>query len=157
MNTTEIEDEIALILYCNRNRKLSYEQLISWVGTRYNENLTFQTIMNESTCISDVFDLLRVKYSFFNLTEELLLSKIACEYSNGELTIIEAVSAAYNLLNSDGDGNHELSLTLYRLVDDYESESMNQYIVRAKNSDFGVLLAKYDTGGYEKIYSRVFK
>ena len=153
----EIEEELALILYCHDKKEITYAQVIDWVGQRYKDHSIFQAIMNESTCIADVINLLRQKYSLISLGESVLLSKIAAEYFEEELSIIEAVSATYDLLNIEGEGKHELSSTLYRLVDDFPNESRREYSVRAKNSDFSLLLKKYDSGEYEKIYKRVFK
>jgi hypothetical protein len=83
----EVEEELALILYINDRRKLSYEQLISWAGARYNEESVFQRVVIESTGISDAIEILMEVFARREFSESMLLSKIAAKLHRGETTL----------------------------------------------------------------------
>jgi len=153
----EVEEELALILYINDRRKLSYEQLISWAGARYNEESVFQRVVIESTGISDAIEILMEVFSRREFSESMLLSKIAAKLHRGETTLVDAVGATYELLNSEGGGTHELSGILYSFVDNYSTESMAEYEGRIRNSNFSAVLNKFNTGEYDRLFNRVFE
>ena len=152
---SEIEEELSLIFYLIRNREFDYQQLINWVGKRYNDGDIFVSIMHNSTCIADVKESLEQQFSIYEPNQDILLSKIAGEYLSSKISLLETIHRAYDLLNLEGDGLHELSSLLYSLVDDFTNESPPELIERAKSNNFSFLLEKFNEGKFKNLYARL--
>ncbi len=152
----DINREVSLIKYLQSERKLNYKNFISWVGKNYNESNLFQSVMHDCTSISDGMDILLTKYHPYDFPEEFWLSKIAENSKSNEISVKDSVAEAYNLLNLEGSGNHNLSSLLYSLVDDYSEETMNEYMLRIKESNFEELLQTYNFNHWTVLHEQVF-
>jgi hypothetical protein len=151
-----IQKEIALVSYLAMKDEIPFKDFINWVGNHYNESTTFQTVMHESTCVSDGMAVLLENYDTFDFPEEFWLSKIAEESISNKISLLDSVKRAYELLNLEGSGNHELSGLLYRLVDDFSEESKSQFVQRIKVSNFEFKLQAYNLGQWTELNMQVF-
>jgi hypothetical protein len=150
----QIKDEIGLVVYLNDHLRISYEQLVEWASGRYNQDEVCTWVVNESTCINDALGALIEKYGYVEFSTEKILASIAEDYFRDRASIMQAVGAAYNLLNTEGDGEHELSYCLYRLIDD-SCETEGESEAEARKT-FLPGLKKY-VGRYSELYDRVIK
>lgn len=148
----DIKDEIGLVIYLNGHMKISFEKVVKWASTRYSDGEIFSWVVNESSCIRDAIGALVDEYGYIELSEEKLISAIAEEYFEGVSSVMDAVGAAYNLINTDGNGKHELSSILYRIIDD-PCETEFESIQEAKEK-FLPKLKNY-VGLYSNLYRRV--
>ena len=153
----ELIDELSLLKYLNEKRALSYTEFMRWVSKRYDRSDPFSKILNECTSIAEGMNILLKEYGSHDFNEEFWLSKIAEDFDEGKLSLYEAVDKAYELLNSKGSGKHPLSNLLYSFVDDYDSESFEQYLVRIQQSRFSEQLQSYNLGLWKALITEVIE
>jgi len=151
-----IQNEIALVSYLAKKGEIPFKDFINWVGNHYNESTVFQTVMHESACVSDGMAVLLENYDTFEFSEEFWLSKIAEDFISNKVSLTDTVKRAYDLLNLEGSGNHELSGLLYRLVDDFSEESTSQFVQRIKASKFEIKLQAYNLGQWTELNMQAF-
>ncbi|GMM84746.1 hypothetical protein [Pseudoalteromonas sp. MTN2-4] len=151
-----IQKEIALVSYLAMKGEIPFKDFINWVGEHYNESTIFQTIMHESTCVSDGVAVLLENYDILEFPEAFWLSKIAEDFISNKISLLDSVKRAYELLNLKGSGNHELSGLLYQLVDDFNDESKSQLVQRIKASNFESKLQAYNLGQWTELTMQVF-
>ena len=112
--------------------------------------------MHDCIGIKESMDIIFSEYGLYDFPEEFWLSKIAEDKELNIISLVNSVASAYDLLNSEGVGNHKLSPVLYSLVDDFTEETMNHHIKRIKESNFETLLTQYNLQSWSLLYEKVF-